>query len=852
MRRHTYLVLIVGLVVAPFATLSLLGQQEHRGPAQPQPPGGLPGYTLRETPLRQPLMLLREGKTQEARQELLRLQQASPNDAEIWFQLGRSHLLDFYSMPDPNKRRIALGLAMEALGAAIAKDENHIPALRTKAILHARAELLFYDPNLAYKYASRVAKLEPHATEYLLTLTEWMSGEVRFSHDHGHSGGHGSGHGGGHGSGHGGGQGDGQGSGQGQRVPQDPLLGLDRSIEILDRLIDHVVPFSNEETAAYFQMGKTLSRRASFADAIRYFQQALTRTRVPAQRLEALRELGTSHYRMGDHEGAARHFYEAAQGSGDSIDQWLLKVALDQLKGEPPPLPAHVRFPRTKPAFDGAALDAFAFEDMAAELGVDRFDGNGTCSWADYDRDGDLDLFLAGAGTFMAVFRNDGKRFTEVTAEVGLAGVPSGYSLNLIDYDGDGQTDLYVTYNGWNGPMPNRLFRNQEGRFVDVSASSGLADEGDGFVSLWGDLDNDGWLDLVIANGVLKDGSIPQIYRNQGDGSFRNVTKAAGIDEPPHYGVIGIALGDYDKDGDLDLFINGLDNAPNRLYRNEGNWRFTEIARRAGVTQPPHNGFVTFFFDYNNDGWPDLLTTSLAPWEVVVEGLKDGYKPASAKEVHPDASRLFRNNGNGTFTDVTYQSGLYHPMGTMGAGVADLDNDGCIDIYFGTGDPQLTRLEPNRFFRNLCNGTFQDWSDAAAFARHGNKGHGVSFVDIDGDGDLDLYAQLGGHYPGDMARNAFYRNKRGNRNHWLRVKLQGKRGNRDGIGAQVTMTTGGRTYHQELKGSEGFGATNPMVLHFGMGKQQTAEQVVVRWPSGKTQVLRDVPTRQMLTLAEPE
>lgn len=818
-RLSIALPLLRAAIALPLWTMLLLSQHAH---PPPQPPGGLPAVTVRETPLREALMLLREGKTREARMSLLRQQRERPDDAEIWFQLGRSHLLDFYNEPDPAKRRVSLGLAMESLGTAIAKDENHIPALRTKAILHARAELLYYDPNLAYEYASRVAKLEPNASEYLLTLTEWMSGEVRFTHDHGH------------------------------RVPHDPLLGLDRSIEILDRLIDHVVPYSNEETAAYFQMGKTLSRRASFGEAIRYFEQALRRTQVPAQKLEALRELGTSNYRMGDYEAAARHFYEAAQGSQDPVDKWLLKVALDQIKGNVPPLPASILFPAAKPQFDREAQSAFAFEDMAKEMGVDRFDGNGTCSWADYDGDGDLDLFLAGAGTFMAVFRNDGNSFTEVTAEVGLSGVPSGYSLNLIDYDNDGQPDLYITYNGWNGPMPNRLYRNEGGRFVDVSLASGLADDGDGFVSLWGDLDNDGWLDLVIANGVLKDGSVPQIYRNNRDGTFRNVTKASGIDEPAHYGVIGIALGDYDKDGDLDIFINGLDNAPNRLYRNEGNWKFTEVSRKAGVTQPAHNGFVAFFLDYNNDGWPDLLTTSLAPWENVVEGLQEGYRPASRAAVHPDASRLFRNNGDGTFSDVTLESGLFHPMGTMGAGVADLDNDGYVDVYFGTGDPQLTRLEPNRVFRNNGDGTFSDWTEATGFARAGNKGHGVSFVDIDQDGDLDVYAQLGGHYPGDMARNAFYRNERGNRNSWLQVRLRGTTSNRAGIGAQVTLRAAGKVWYQELKGSEGFGATNPMVLHFGLGKTDRIDELEVRWPSGKRQTLQDVAARKLLLLTEPD
>ena len=770
--------------------------------------------------LRKPRMLLREGKTIEARTALSLLLKESPGDPEILYQIGRSHLLDFYTGSDTSKRRVSLSLAMEALGAAIAKDPNHIPALRAKAIIHARAELLYYDPNLAYEYANRVAKLEPHASEYLLTLTDWMSGEVRFTQEGGH------------------------------RVPHDPLLGLDRSIAILDRLLDQVVPFSNEETAAYFQMGKTLSRRGSFTESILYFRQALARTQQPAQKVEALREMGTAAYRTGDFGEAARCFYEALQWGKQPVDQWLLKVAMDQMKGAKPALPAEALFPAARLRPTNGSHNAFAFEDVAAELGINRLDGNGTCAWADYDGDGDLDLFLAGAGTYMAVYRNDGSAFPEVTDELGLSEVPSGYSLNLVDFDNDGDPDLYLSFNGWSGPMANRLYRNDGGHFVDISAKSGAADGGDGFVSLWGDLDNDGLLDLLVVNGVLKDGSTPQIYRNQGDGTFANITKASGIDEAPQWGAIGAALGDYDKDGDLDIFINGLDNAPNRLYRNEGNGKFSEVSRKAGVSQAAHNGFVSFFFDFNNDGWPDLLSTSLAPWESVVEGLMEGYRPASPKAVHPDASRLFRNNGDGTFRDVTLESGLFYPMGTMGAGVADLDNDGFVDIYFGTGDPQLTRLEPNRVFHNNGDGTFSDWTDATGFARPGNKGHGVTFVDIDRDGDLDVYAQLGGHYPGDRAHNALYRNVNGNRNSWLQVELRGTKSNRDAIGAQVTLIADGRVFYQELKGSEGFGATNPMRLHFGLGEIKSIERVEVRWPSGLLQVFSKVPGRQPIQIEE--
>jgi len=760
-------------------------------------------------PQNDPRVLLREGRTAEARTALDRLK---ADDADGWYQRARSYLLDFHQTEEsPVKRRNSLALAMEALSTALSRDANHIPSLRAKAVVHARAELLFYDPNLAYELANRIAKLEPNANAYILDLAEWMSGEVRFMGDHEH------------------------------RVPHDPLLGLDRSITLLERVIDTAVPYSPEESAAYFGMGKALSRRGSFTQAIPYFQQALKRSQSPGPKADAQREIGTAHYRSGNFMDAASAFYQALQLRPSLVDQWMLKVALDQIPlSMHPPLPKNVLF--REPARVPSDLE---LRDLAPALKINRFDGNGTCSWADFDHDGDEDLFLAGSGTYMAVFRNDSGIFQEVTESVGLAKVSSGYSLNLIDYDNDGWLDLYVTLNGWSGPMANRLYRNgRKGRFEDVTAQSGAGDAGDGFVSVWGDLDHDGWLDLVIANGVLNDGSTPQIYRNNRNGTF---TRATPFQEPPEWGAIGVALGDYDKDGDLDILINGLNQAPNRLYRNDGNWKFTEVSREAGVVQPPHNGFVCFFFDYDNDGWPDVLTTSLAPWDAVLEGLQEGYQPPS---VHPDANRLFRNNGNGTFTDVTRKAGLHYPTGTMGAGVADLDNDGYLDIYLGTGDPQLTRLEPNRLFRNQGNGTFSDITRSTGLARPGNKGHGVSFIDFDNDGDLDVYAQLGGHYPGDHAHNAFYENRTGNRLRWLSIDLKGTRSNRFGVGAQVTVRAGNWMAYREVKGSEGFGSTNPYGVHFGLGAHTKLDRVEIRWPSGAIQTLTDVAANQRISVVE--
>jgi len=544
--------------------LLLAGQQE------PSPTGLIrTGPPIPETasPLRKALLLLRQDRTLEARQELTVLLKSHPADAEIHYQIARSYLMDFYAGKDRATSRLSLGFAMEALATAIRRNPDHVNALKAKSVIHARAELLYYDPDLAYAMAARVARLEPNAHEYLVSLSEWLSGEVRFTGESAH------------------------------RVPHDPLLGLDRSMGLLEKVMDGAMPLSGEESAAYFLMAKALARRGNFAESIPYSKKALRRAVDDNQRMEVLREMGTSYYRMGDFAESARQFYQALQVRHNSIDQWLLHVATSQMKGAAPPLPASVLFPAAAPAIDPARPPLLEFENIAAQLGVDRMDGNGACAWGDYDGDGRIDLALAGSGTFLALYRNEGARFKEVTVQAGLANVPSGYSLNFIDYDNDGKLDLYISMNGWSGPMRNRLFRNMgSGRFQDVSKASGADDPGSGFVSLWGDLDNDGFLDLVVANGVLKDGSVPQVYRNNGDGTFRKTTIESGIKEPPSFGAIGIALGDYDRDGDLDILINGLDTAPNRLYRNEGNWRFAEVARQAGLVQPPHNGFVCFFF----------------------------------------------------------------------------------------------------------------------------------------------------------------------------------------------------------------------------------------------------------------
>src|SRR5260370_5257023 len=292
-------------------------------PFAPRITGQQDAAPLRENtgPLRRAMLLLREGKTVEARNEL----KQRPGDAEVLYQIARSYLIEFYQQQDPQRRTLALSLAMEDLAAALQRNPDHIPALRAKAVIHARAELLYYDPNLAYQMASRAAKIEPNNNGFLINLSEWMSGEVRFSEESWH------------------------------RVPHDPLLGLDRSIELLDQVIDNAMPYSQDESAALYLMGNALSRRGNFAAAISYYRHALVRNLNVDQKLAAYREMGARYYRMGDFAEASRNFYEALQIRLNSIDQWLFRVALDRLPGPPPALPQGFLFEVQEPAIDPAS-----------------------------------------------------------------------------------------------------------------------------------------------------------------------------------------------------------------------------------------------------------------------------------------------------------------------------------------------------------------------------------------------------------------------------------------------------------------------------------------------------------------
>jgi hypothetical protein len=255
------------------------------------------------------------------------------------------------------------------------------------------------------------------------------------------------------------------------------------------------------------------------------------------------------------------------------------------------------------------------------------------------------------------------------------------------------------------------------------------------------------------------------------------------------------------------------------------------VAPEAGVVFPVEGGYVTFFFDYDNDGTLDLFVSTMSAFDDVLHSAVEG------RAIEPNRPFLYRNEGDGTFTDVAVPAGLGRSFGTMGAGVGDIDNDGFPDLYLANGGPEMFRLEPNVLFRNRGDGTFDDITDAAGVGNLG-KGHGATFADYDADGDLDLYAGLGGHYDADVWPNALYRNE-GPTGRSLSVRALV--GRRDAIGARITAIVAGHRVHGQLASGYGFGSANAPVYLIGMAAADSVERLEIVWPGGATQVWGPLP-----------
>ena len=510
----------------------------------------------------------------------------------------------------------------------------------------------------------------------------------------------------------------------------------------------------------------------------------------------------------------------------DLLARWLLNIAYMTIGEHPRSVPPQWLI--SAESFQ-SEYDIGRFPDVAADLGVNVPGLAGGSVIEDFDGDGFLDLMVSSSGLKdqLRYFRNNGDgTFTERTSEAGLLGLTGGLNLVHADYNNDGYRDLFVLRGAWmgsEGHYPNSLLRNNgNGTFDDMTEQAGVLSFHPTQTAAWGDFDSDGWIDLFVGNESKGSESHPsELYRNNGDGTFTNVAARFGVANLGY--VKGVAWGDLDNDGRLDLYVSRL-GATNLLLRNTGDG-LTDVTQRAGVAEPIHS-FATWFWDYDNDGWQDIFvsafhTEKLGDIAAVHLGL-----PSSAER-----PRLFRNNGDRTFSDVTKAMGLDRVLLTMGANFGDLDNDGFLDCYFGTGEPDLRALLPNRMFRNAEGRGFQDVTTSGGFG-HLQKGHAISFGDLDNDGDQDVYAVMGGAFPGDAFRNVLFANP-GHGNNWVTLDLVGTRSNRDAIGARVKIRVstrqGTRTVHQTVSAGGSFGASS-LRVETGLGAAGMIEEIEIKWP----------------------
>ncbi len=539
--------------------------------------------------------------------------------------------------------------------------------------------------------------------------------------------------------------------------------------------------------------------------------------------------------------------------------RWLINLLYMTLEEYPQGVPAEWLIP---PRVFASDSDIGQFKNVATQQGVDVFGHAGGCILEDIDGDGRLDLMTSSRSLEETVryFWNRGnKSFEERTEKAGLSGQVGGTNLSHADYDNDGHPDVLVLRGGWLGgeAYPHSLLRNKgDGTFEEVTREVGMRVSHSGTVGIWGDFDNDGWVDLFIGHEEDRLGTHrPFLYHNEKGLSFTEIGGACGLDDLGS--VKGAAWGDYDNDGWMDLYLS-RSGQTNVLLRNEGaatsggqaggkkGWKFRDVTDRARVAAPFFS-YATWFFDFDNDGWSDIFVA--------------GFKPTSIHDLaamylgQPHTSevpRLYRNNRDGTFADVTHEKRLDRVVFVMGANFGDLDNDGFPDIYLGTGGHDLSLLVPNRMFLNIEGKSFDDVTTSARVG-HVQKGNAVAFGDIDGDGDQDLYAVMGGRYSGDGFRSCLFENP-GHGNHWITLRLRGTRTNRSGIGARIrlvlTTARGPREVHACVGTGGSFGASS-LQQEIGLGSADTIQSLEITWPvSGKTQVLRDVKVDQVLEIQE--
>lgn len=521
---------------------------------------------------------------------------------------------------------------------------------------------------------------------------------------------------------------------------------------------------------------------------------------------------------------------------------WLLNLAHMTLGTHPDSVDAKWRIPVDR-LQEGASISRFV--DVAPLLGVNVMGLSGGVVLEDLSGDGWLDLMVSswGLSDQIRYFENKGKgNFEERTHAAGLTGLTGGLNLVHADYDNDGDQDVFVLRGAWlSEGHPNSLLRNNgQGKFEDVTIESGVYSRHPTQTAAWSDFDRDGDLDLFIGNeSNPQAGRHPsELFVNQGNGTFVESARDYGVALVGY--VKAVVWGDYDNDGWPDLFVSKYLES-NLLLRNENGKVFTDVSSMAGV-QEPIDSFPAWFWDYDQDGWLDLFVSG---WRATAGDIAAEYLGLPGGDERP---RLYRNRQDGTFEDVTETAGLNKVMYTMGCNYGDLDGDGWLDFYVGTGDPDLRALMPNRMFRNVEGSYFEEVTAAGGFG-HLQKGHGVAFGDINHDGAQDVYQVMGGAFEGDLARNVLFENP-GHSNAWVVLSLEGTRSNRSAVGARISIVTDADTLYRTVGTGASFGSS-PLRLEIGLGNATAIELVTIVWrTTGTEQQFENVPMRQLIDIRE--
>jgi len=553
--------------------------------------------------------------------------------------------------------------------------------------------------------------------------------------------------------------------------------------------------------------------------------------------------IATIYLRMERYEEGIPYAHQACEDSPEDIRyRWMLR-ALTLHSGQPEktiPQSFRLNVPPAAPA-------TFQFGDVTTNSGTGRLALGRGAAWGDFDNDGSDDILVGAERAPFRLLRNckDGT-FEDVARNMGLVD-PEGlgcYAAQFVDYDNDGFQDIFLTSNGWGGGGRLFLFHNDRGkRFRDVTNAAGLAEPVNAFGSSWADYDNDGLVDLAVAAGIVDPaaGDRIRLYHNEGNGKFREVGEQAGLTQKARW--ISICWGDYDGDGRQDLLATSYDSGP-FLFRNLGHGRFEDVSQRAGTRNSQH-AYTCEFLDFDNDGKLDIFVSTYPEGD---------YKTMVASKIshgvgdHSQHQLLFRNNGDGTFRNVTEEAGITGWYGAMSSQTGDLDNDGFDEILLGTGNPALDWCEPKVILHNNGKGQFADVAESSRLVHFGML-HGMALSDYDDTGNLSLFGSFGGFYWGSRETSRLYRNL-GSGNMSLEIHLVGTRSNRDAIGAKIAALAGQRTIYKWVTGGSGFGSGNSRCVHLGLGQEKQVKHLQIEWPSGQRQSFQFIEAGQRIEVTE--